>query len=418
MPIFGLIDGNSFYCSVERAFQPELRGKPLVALSNNDGCVIARSPEAKALGVRMGEAWHLVRKRPECSGLLWRSSNYPLYGDMSRRVYEVLASRVPDVEPYSIDEMFLQLDGIPELPAFCAALRDEVLQATKIPCCVGIGPTKTIAKLANKIAKADPAYRGICDLRDGAARTALYETLPAGDVWGIGAQTAGKLQLLGINTTADFLALPPRQVRELFSVVGTRVQAELQGVSCLPLTFAPPARQGLAVTRSFGRLVVSWGELREAVAAYACRAAEKLRRDGLEAGHIAVFAHTSPHNGDGWFTINGAAQIEPTADTVVLIQEATRLLRAGYRPGHRFFKAGVMLSQLTPEGQQGCILSSHDAGRSAAMMDAMDRINARWGRGCVRPAAVGLQPVWAARQGQLSAHFTTRLSDALVARAI
>ena len=239
MPVFGHIDGNSFYCSVERAFQPELRGRALVALSNNDGNVIARSAEAKAMGIKMGDAWHLVRKRPECQGLAWRSSNYPLYGDMSRRVYEVLAARVPAVEPYSVDEQFLDLAGIADLEQFCSELRREVLQVTKIPCCIGVGPTKTIAKLANKTAKGSPAMGGVCDLRDEAVRLALYAALPAGEVWGIGGQSAVKLQALGVASIADFMAMPPRQVRGLISVVGERIQAELRGVSCLPLVMAP-----------------------------------------------------------------------------------------------------------------------------------------------------------------------------------
>jgi DNA polymerase V len=213
------------------------------------------------------------------------------------------------------------------------------------------------------------------------------------------------------------MAMPPRQVRGLFSVVGERIQAELHGVSCLPLVMAPPARQGLAVTRSFGRLVETWAELREALAAYTTRAAEKLRREGLEAGYIAVFAHTSPHNGDAWFSISRAAEIEPTAETGILIGEAVKLLRAGWQGGHRFFKAGVMLSSLAPAGEQRSLISARDVARSAAKMAAVDLINSKWGRGCIRPASVGFKNSWAARQGYVSQRYTTRLQDALVARA-
>ncbi|HQT40392.1 MAG TPA: Y-family DNA polymerase, partial [Acidocella sp.] len=353
MPIFGLIDGNSFYCSAERAFAPELRGIPLVVLSNNDGCAIARTTEAKAMGIKMGEPWLLALRRPECKQIEWRSSNYPLYGDMSRRMYEILTANVPQVEPYSIDEMFLDLTGIPDLEVLCRRLRDDIRRLAKIPTCVGVGPTKTIAKLANRIAKDDFGLHGICDLRDDAMRAAYYTESPISMVWGIGGKTVEKLNRLGILSIADFVKLMPEQVRELLTVTGARVQAELRGQSCIPLTLMPAPRQAIAVTRSFGRQVTSWGELREAIAAFATRAAEKLRADGLEAGHFSVFAHTNPHNGDDWYSGSRAARIEPTADTMALISEAVRLLRAFWRPEFRYFKAGIMLGDLAPARQQG-----------------------------------------------------------------
>ncbi|HTQ70059.1 MAG TPA: Y-family DNA polymerase [Acidocella sp.] len=417
MPVFGLIDGNSFYCSAERAFAPELRGIPLVVLSNNDGCAIARTAEAKALSIKMGEPWHLAQRRPECKAVEWRSSNYPLYGDMSRRMYEVLTTNVPQVEPYSIDEMFLDLTGLPELETFCRRLRDEVRRLTKIPTCVGIGPSKTIAKLANRIAKDDFTLRGVCDLRDEAARTTWYEELPVSLVWGIGSKTVEKLNRLGISSIADFVGLEPERVRELLTVTGARVQAELRGQSCLPLTLMPPPRQAIAVTRSFGRVVTSWGELREAVAAFATRAAEKLRGEGLEAGHLAVFAHTNPHNGDAWYSGSRAARIEPTADTLALIGEAVRLLRAAWRPGYRYFKAGVMLGELIPARQQGAMFATRDVDKSARAMAALDAVNARFGRGTLRPLAMGFFQSWAGRQARHSPRYTTRAEEMLVAKA-
>ena len=295
MCTFGLIDGNSFYCSAERAFAPELRGQPMIVLSNKDGCAIARTPEAKARGIKMGAPWHLIRSRPECRDVRWFSSNYALYGDMSRRVYEVLAGQVPRVEPYSIDEMFLDLDLPPDvdLPTFCASLRATVRQLAKIPTCIGIGPTKTIAKLANGVAKDRPELEGICDLRDPQVRARLYAELSVGEVWNVGGRTAEKLERQGVRTIADFTALDPRAVRDLLTVVGTRVQAELRGTSCLSLSLLVPARKGLAVTRTFGRAVTEWPELREAVAAYATRAGEKLRLGGLQATVMTVFVHTT-----------------------------------------------------------------------------------------------------------------------------
>ena len=205
--------------------------------------------------------------------------------------------------------------------------------------------------------------RGVCDLRDEATRAAYYAELPVSMVWGIGGKTVEKLNRLGITTIADFVALEPQQVRDILTVTGARVQAELRGQSCLPLTLMPPPRQAIAVTRSFGRLVTSWGELREAVAAFATRAAEKLRGEGLEAGHLSVFAHTNPHNGDDWYSGSRAAQIEPTADTLALVGEAGRLLRAFWRPGFRYFKAGVMLGELAPARQQGGMFSHARCGQ-------------------------------------------------------
>jgi len=417
MPVFGLIDGNSFYCSAERAFAPELRGVPLVVLSNNDGCAIARTTEAKALGIKMGEPWHLAQRRPECKVVEWRSSNYPLYGDMSRRMYEVLAASVPQVEPYSIDEMFLDLAGLPDLEAFCRRLRDEVRRVAKIPTCIGIGPTKTIAKLANRIAKDDFTLRGVCDLRDEMECAAYYGELPVSMVWGIGGKTVEKLNWLGITTIADFVRLEPQQVRDILNVTGARVQAELRGQSCLPLTLMPPPRQAIAVTRSFGHLVTSWDEMREAVASFACRAGEKLRGEGLEAGHLSVFAHTSPHNGDDWYSGGRAAQIEPTADTLALVGEAVRLLRAFWRPGYRYFKAGVMLGELAPARQQAGMFATRDVEKSARAMAALDAVNARFGRNTLRPAATGLFRSWAGRQARHSPRYTTRVEEMLVAKA-
>ncbi|MBW4025751.1 MAG: Y-family DNA polymerase [Proteobacteria bacterium] len=365
----------------------------------------------------MGEPWHLIKKRPECRSVLWRSSNYALYGDMSRRVYDVLIDRVPQVEPYSIDEMFLDLAGLPDLGTFCRQLRDEVRRVAKIPTCIGIGPTKTIAKLANRIAKGQPDLRGVCDLRDPADRQRLYRDLPPGDVWGIGSKAAGKLTAAGAATIADFITMDPRAVRDLLTVTGARVQAELRGLSCLSLSLMAPTRQGIAVTRTFGRPVESWAEIREAVATYTARAAEKLRAEGLEAGHMLVFAHTNPHNGDPWHSGQRSAAIEPTADTAALIGEAVRLLQTGWRSGYRYFKAGVMLTALVPAARQASLFATRDPVRSARAMSAMDAINARWGRGTLRPASTGIERPWSARQQHVSPRYTTRAAEIMIGQA-
>ncbi|MDE2392070.1 MAG: DUF4113 domain-containing protein, partial [Rhodospirillales bacterium] len=324
---------------------------------------------------------------------------------------------VPQVEPYSIDEMFLDLTGLADLEGFCRRLRDQVRRLAKIPTCIGIGPTKTIAKLANRIAKDEFALNGVCDLRDDTTRANYYRELPVSMVWGIGGKTVERLNQMGVCSIADFVEIEAEQVRDLLTVTGARVQAELRGQSCLPLTLMPTPRQAIAVTRSFGRMVTAWGELREAIAAFATRAAEKLRGEGLEARHLSVFAHTNPHNGDDWYSGSRAAQIEPTADTLALISEAIRLLRAIWRPGFRYFKAGVMLGDLSPARQQGAMFSTRNPVKSARAMAALDTVNARFGRGTLRPAAMGFFHNWAGRQARHSPRYTTCADEMLIAKA-
>jgi DNA polymerase V len=417
---FGLIDGNAFYCSCERAFSPRLRGRAVVVLSNNDGCAIARTAEAEAVGVRMGDPWHLARNRPavRAARVEWFSSNYALYGDMSRRMYQVLADRVPRVEPYSIDEMFLDLDVPGDLLALARDLRAAVLRVAKMPTCVGIGPTKTIAKLANALAKDSPELAGVCDLRCERERMRRYERLPVSEVWGIGGRTTEKLAALGVDTVARFLAMPQRDARNLLTVVGARVQAELRGVSCLPLSMVAPTRKGVAVTRSFGRPVTAWADMREALAHHTARAGEKLRAEGLVAGRMMVFLHTNPHNGDPWHSAQHGGRIEPTADTGALIGEAVRMLRPLWRQGYRYAKAGVVLDDLRDAAMEPrSLFPTRDPNRSARLMAALDAVNVRFGRGALRPLSTGLARPWSTRHARLSPRYTTRADELMEAKA-
>ncbi|MFN4040323.1 MAG: Y-family DNA polymerase, partial [Brevundimonas sp.] len=255
--MFGLIDGNNFYVSCERAFDPTLIGRPVIVLSNNDGCAIARSAEAKALGIKMGEVWHLSRRKPEYREVIAKSSNYALYGDMSRRVFEVLSDHFARVEPYSIDEMFLDLTAFARVD-YCRRVRDRVRRITKIPTCIGIGPTKTLAKLANKHAK---TATGVSDFSDLEVRREAFASMPISEIWGVGRAHQARLNDLGVVTVGQFAALPSASVRKLMTVTGQRTHAELNGLSCLPLTLAPQQRQTVAVTRMFGRLVETWAEM-------------------------------------------------------------------------------------------------------------------------------------------------------------
>ena len=294
--VFGLIDCNNFYVSCERIFRPDLEGKPVIVLSNNDGNAISRSNEAKALGVQMGDPAFKIRGLIKRENITLFSSNYALYGDVSRRVGDTLSTMIPSVESYSIDESFLNLTEFPscEVEEIARELRERVLRWTGIPTCVGIAPTKTLAKLGNFIAKKRLPFGGVCDLRSASVRAELLPTVPVDEVWGIGGASAAKLANLGVSTAADLAALEPDQARGLLTVTGGRVVYELRGISCLPLELLEPTRKGIAVTRSFGRPVFDWRSMSEAIASYATRAAEKMRRHKVAAAHLMVFMHTSP----------------------------------------------------------------------------------------------------------------------------
>lgn len=411
--MFGLVDGNNFYVSCERAFDPTLIDKPVIVLSNNDGCAIARSAEAKALGIKMGEVWHLSRRNPAFRGVVAKSSNYPLYGDMSRRVFEVLSENFTRVEPYSIDEMFVDLTAFARVD-YCRRVRDQVRRIAKIPTCVGIGPTKTLAKLANKRAKGGPT--GVCDFSDEETRREAFAEMPIGEIWGVGGRSAEKLNGLGIMTVQQFAALPSASIRKLMTVTGQRTHAELNGLSCMPLTLAPSQRQTVSVTRAFGRPVEEWEEMREALAAYASRGAEKVRAHGLSATAIQVFMHTNPHGDGEWYNGQRSFQIEPTSDSFSIIGQATAAGRSMWRPGLKYFKAGVILLDLQAQMTRD-LLPTTNTERSEKLMTALDGLNARFGRGTIRPGGIRQVPAWAARTANKSPAYTTRLSELMEVRA-
>ena len=417
--MFALIDGNSFYCSCERAFDPRLRNMPVVVLSNNDGCAIARTQEAKDLGIKMGEPYHLARKRAGLEHVVWKSSNYALYGDMSRRMYEVLVGLNPGVEPYSIDEMFLDFAGIAEAHACAAEIRAKVLRATKIPTCVGIGPTKTIAKLANAVAKKSRGGDGVCDLSNASYRANAYQALDVGSVWGIGPASAQNLKALNINTISELVALPDDNVRDLLTVVGLRTVWELRGTSCLPMTYAPSRRKSIAVTRSFGRPIETFAEMEQALATYATRAAEKLRRHQLVAAAMQVFLLTNRFSKTDRQYVNQVSfAIEPSNDTMTLMSSARRAAAHLWRDGYRYAKAGIILLDLTPAAEQPpCMFPSVDPERSAALMSVLDAVNKRFGRDTLRPCITAGQTGWGMRRGNVSPSYTTRADELLRVRA-
>jgi DNA polymerase V len=414
--IFGLIDGNNFYCSCERVFRPDLEGVPVIVLSNNDGCAVSRSNEAKALGIKMGDPEFKLRELIRRENVRVFSSNYALYGDISRRVVETLTSMVPAVETYSIDESFLNLTEFRsrDLVEMGRELRERVLTWTGIPTCVGIAPTKTLAKLGNFLAKKRPQFRGVCDLRAATARAELLPSVPVEEVWEIGAASTAKLQKLGVATAADLTALEPEQARSLLTVTGGRVVYELRGISCLPLDLLEPTRKGIAVTRSFGNPIFTWQNMSEAIASYATRAAEKMRRHKVEAEHLLVFIHTSPFaDGPRYSNSVSGRFLEATNDTAEVVGLALRLGARLWRDGYRYAKAGVVMTELLPETmRQPSLWSDLDREKRAKLWRVVDSLNADLGRDSVRLLSAGHTAApWKLRASHRSPRWTTRWDE-------
>ncbi len=414
--VYGLIDCNNFYVSCERVFRPDLADVPVIVLSNNDGCAVARSNEAKALGIKMGDPEFKIRDLIKREKVRVFSSNYALYGDLSRRVGDTLCSMVPTIENYSIDESFLNLGEFNgrEVEPLARELRERVLRWVGIPTCVGIAPTKTLAKVANFIAKKRPQYRGVCDLRSAAVRAELLPTVPVEEVWGIGEASAGKLAKLGVQTAADLAALQPDDARALMTVTGGRTVYELRGISCLPLELVEPTRKGIAVTRSFGNSVTSWPDMREAIASYATRAAEKMRRHKVAAATLYVFMHTNTFNNAPFYSNGASARFpETTNDTGEVVGLAVRLGERLWRAGFRYSKAGVMISELLPEAtQQPALWSDLDRERRERVWKTMDKLNATLGRDTIRILSAGnREAVWKLRADFRSPRWTTRWDE-------
>lgn len=411
-----LVDCNNFYASCERLFDPKLRGKPIVVLSNNDGCVIARSNEAKALGIAMGEPWHLVKARHAKNGVIVRSSNYTLYGDISGRVVTVLRQFAPDLEVYSIDEAFLSLEGVPDVVEHSRQLRATVLQWTGIPVSVGIAPTKTLAKVANRIAKKDPSSGGVWDLCEPAHQERALASLSLTDLWGVASRMEKRLAEIGIRTPLELREADPAIVRERVGVLMERMVRELRGIPCQGLTAVAPANKTILASRSFGRPVVSRHELEEAVTAHVSRAAEKLRRQHLCAGVVMVFATTNRFKPEErQYAASKTIGLEvPSADTMTLATAARLALAAVWREGYRYKKVGVALLELSPSSTvQGDLWSQPDSNRSQTLMRTIDRINGTWGRETIRLAGSGIARGWKLRAEQRSPQYTTSWDDLL-----
>ena len=414
-PRFALIDVNNFYVSCEQLFQPRLVGKPVVVLSNNDGCVVARSPEVKALGIRMGHPWHQLQREARLHGITAFSSNYTLYADMSQRVMTILGGMCPAQEVYSIDECFCDLTGLPQPAQQGHRMRERIAQWTGLPVCVGIGSTKTRAKLANHIAKKQPQHGGIFDLEacDAVTQSELLAGVSVNATWGIGRRVSESLQAMGITTAAALRDADRARIRQRFNVVIERVVRELQGVSCLDLEEVAPTKQQIMASRSFSRTVTAQCELREALLSYVARAAEKLRGQGSLAGAIQVFIRTNPFKPEVAQYANSTSLHLPLAtdDTLTLGHFALAGLDLLYRDGFAYHKAGVMLMDLVPCSQrQASLFDDPEAiDRRSRLNSTLDAVNRKFGRGALAVAGAGTERGWQMRREHLSPAYTTAL---------
>jgi DNA polymerase V len=416
MQAIGLIDCNNFYVSCERVFQPKLRKRPVVVLSNNDGCVIARSNEAKALGLKMGTPLFKVQDLVEDHSVAVYSSNYTLYGDMSHRVMEALQEFTPEVEVYSIDEAFMSLDEDGQsFHAHGGNIREKVLKWTGIPVSVGIGQTKTLAKVANHLAKKDAGLRGVLDLTPIDAQTEALEQTSVNEVWGVGPAYSKLLKAAGIMTARKLRDADRRWIRQRMTIVGARIVEEIRGISCLPLEQCPQQKKSITCSRSFGLLVESLEELREAVSIYMSRAAERLRRGKLAAGVVTVFINTNRFSTEPQYGNSITYEIAYSTDsTNELLEWAMKGLEQIYRQGYRYKKAGVMLNGLVPADQMTKRFFGDVAyERSRSVLRAVDEINRRHGRDTVRFGMSQAKGRWQTKSLRRSQNYTTKLNEVL-----
>lgn len=422
--MFALCDVNSFYASCETVFRPDLKGRPVVVLSNNDGCVIACSAEARTLGVKMGDPYFRQKALFRRHGVVCFSSNYELYADMSSRVMTTLEEMSPRCEIYSIDEAFCDLSGVQncrDLTDFGREIQATILQRTHLTVGVGIARTKTLAKLANHAAKRwQRQTGGVVDLSNIDRQRKLMAVLSVDDVWGIGRRISKKLDAMGIKTVLQLADTDTRFIRKHFNVVLERTVRELRGEPCLALEEFAPAKQEIICSRSFSRRITEYEEMRQAICSYASRAAEKLRGEHQYCRFISAFVKTSPFAlNEPYYGNNASVKLlTPTQDSRDIISAAIRCLDAIWKDGYRYQKGGVMLGDFYSQGVAQLNLFDDNAPRknSARLMDVLDQLNAKDGRGTLYFAGQGIQPQWQMKREMLSPRYTTRYSDLLVVR--
>jgi DNA polymerase V len=420
--LYALIDCNNFYVSCERVFQPELRGKAGVVLSNNDGCAIARSQEAKDLGIKMGAPFFEIEKLVKEGKLWWRSSNYTLYQDMMRRVTRIIEAQWPEMEIYSIDESFVDLKMYDRfnLEQMALELRSEILECTGIPVCIGIGPTKTLAKAANRTAKKHFKETGICYINSEDKRRFALERLPIEDVWGVGPKNAAKLIRKGYQTAWQYAngINNPEVVKNMFTITGLRTWYELRGTKAISMEYVQPDKKGICTGRSFGQKTDDYNQIEDALCAFVQNSAPKVRDQGLLVGRVEVFLHTSQF--EVVHKLKSAAHtIEinpPTNLTQELLRYAIASLKRIYKPGFPYQKVGIFMTRFSSESAGQLLL--HEDTEKRKKMEKLnhlaDAMNKMHGKDKVRFAAMSYDPKWKMRQQYLSPRYTTRIEEVLV----
>jgi len=410
-----LIDCNNFYVSAERVFRPDLQNVPLVVLSNNDGCAVSRSNEAKALGIRMGQPWHECRGLAQTHGVVALSSNYALYADMSNRVMAILREFSPLNEVYSIDECFVDLTGMPKLRDISYAMRERVLQWTGIPVCVGIGPTKTLAKLANHVAKKHPRSKGVFNYNDltPAQQDHLLSRIEVEEVWGVGRRIAKRLAEHHIHHAGQLRDAHTATLRADFGVVLEKTQRELQGIACIELEEVAPNKKQIVCSRSFGQSVSESAVLKDAMSTFVANACAKLRAQQSQTGLLQVFLHTNGFRRDlpQHHPSMALPLPQPTNDSLEVNRWAAQMVDHLYKPSYGYKKAGIMLSDITPVAHQQADWLTEGAPSDSRLMQTLDGLNQKYGRGTVKVSTQGAHKQWHMRQERKSPNYTTVWND-------
>lgn len=419
--MFGLVDCNNFYASCERVFNPYWVGRPVVVLSNNDGCVIARSNEVKKLGIEMGVPAFQIKDLVDRYNIGVFSSNYTLYGDMSNRVMTMLSSFVQDIEIYSIDEAFLDLHGYERynLEQYGREIVRKVTKGTGIPVSMGIAPTKTLAKVANKFAKKYPGYKGACLIDTEEKRIKALQLFEIGDVWGIGHRHERKLKAMGVNTAYDFTQLSRAWVRKNMTVVGERTWRELQGEPCVDMEMVEPRKKTICTSRAFGESATTLADMEEAVSTYAGMCAEKLRKQKSCAASLMVFIHTNHFNPNArQYARNCVLKFNvPSSNTNEIVKQALTGLRLIFKDGYTYKKAGVIITEIVPaDAIQMNLFDTKDREKLDKVSTIMDQLNSGFKHQVLRLAVQGTERKWKLKQEKLSGCYTTKLSDIIIVK--
>ena len=414
--IFALIDCNAFYVSCERVFNPKLNNKPVVALSNNDGCIIARSKEAKALGIKMGVPLFKVKDIVERENVIVFSSNYTLYADMSRRVMNIISEFAPSIEVYSIDEAFIELtDMNVDYESYVRQMRKVILQYTGIPVSIGVASTKTLTKVANHIAKDNESLEGVCSLVKHENLDQVLEDTNVADIWGVGRQLSKKLIANGIFNAKLLKNCEDAWVRKMMSVNGLKTVSELREISCLDLEETSATRKSCCTTRSFGKPLVNLDDIEQAVTTFARRATERIRGENLTASTVSVFLRTNPFDRNRYYSNSSTTTLSyPTYDTMQIVKTALQLTKIIFRENYKYKKAGVLLSGFYEKGTETKDLFSEARYRSPKLMSAVDQINERYGSDTIQIATECQIGKWKQKRKNCTQSYTTQLDNVLL----